>query len=115
MIPSLNVYTSVTSASSGHLEPELVADGREGLGQDGAPLRVHPREPLAELGPVPGQRLQLEPDLLVGTILARGSAIAVRHFSRNGMSAAYICRCRSISRSVKRSSTRTSSCSTEPK
>ena len=51
------------------VEPELGADGRKGLAQDGTPLRVYPHEPLAELGPVPGQGLQLEPDLLVRTIL----------------------------------------------
>ena len=52
-----------------HVECELVADGRKGFAQDGTPLRVHVHEPLAELGPVPGQGLQLEPDLLVRTIL----------------------------------------------
>ena len=30
---------------------------------------MHPREPLLELGPVPGECLQLEPDLLVRQIL----------------------------------------------
>ena len=41
--------------------------------------------------------------------------MAVRHFSTKGMSAAYSSRWRSISRSVNRSSARTSRFSFEPK
>ncbi len=51
------------------LEPELLADGSEGLAEDGAPLGVHPCERLVQLGPVPGECLQLEPDLLVRQVL----------------------------------------------
>ena len=36
----------------------------------GAPLGVHAREMFAKLGVVPRERLQLEPDLLVGDVLA---------------------------------------------
>ena len=41
--------------------------------------------------------------------------IAVRHFSRKGTSAAYMARCRSASRSVKRSKTASMRLSTVPK
>ena len=70
MIPMLNVITSETSASSGISIPSSRARLCERLGQHGAPLGVHAREALAQLGVVPGQRLQLEPDLLVGDVLA---------------------------------------------
>ena len=56
------------------VEPELLADRSECLGEDRAPLGMHPCEPLLELGAVPGKRLQLEPELLVRTIF-----VEVRH------------------------------------
>ena len=53
-----------------HLDPELAVRLGERLGEHGAPLGVHAREALAQPGVVPGERLQLEPDLLVGDVLA---------------------------------------------
>ena len=47
------------------VEPVLVDGARERLGEHGPPLGAHPRHALADVGPVPAQRLQLEPDLRV--------------------------------------------------
>ena len=69
MIPLLNVYTSETSASSGISSPSSSRTGAKASSEHRAPLGVHPCEPLLELGTVPGERLQLEPDLLVRAIL----------------------------------------------
>ena len=68
--PLLNVITSETSASSGISMPELTMRLLEGLGEHRAPLGVHARELLAQFRLIPGERLQLEPDLLVGDVLA---------------------------------------------
>ena len=70
MIPMLNVITSETSASSGISIPSSRCGCCERLGQHRAPLGVHAREALAQVRIVPGERLQLEPDLLVGDVLA---------------------------------------------
>ena len=53
-----------------HLDPARGA-ALERLGEHGAPLGVDVREALAQLRVVPGQRLQLEPDLLVRGVLAQ--------------------------------------------
>ena len=49
-----------------HLDAELAMRLLECLGEHRAPLGVHAREALAQVGLVPRERLQLEPDLLVG-------------------------------------------------
>ena len=53
-----------------HVDPELAVRLLERLGQHGAPFGIDAREALAQLRLVPGERLQLEPDLLVGDVLA---------------------------------------------
>ena len=70
MISMLNVITSETSASSGISIPSSRCALGEGLGEDGAPLAVDLGEMLAQADVVPGERLQFEPDLLVGRVLA---------------------------------------------
>ena len=62
--------TSKTSASSGSSTPQLAMRLFERLREDGAPLGIHEREPSSQVGVVPGERLELEPDLLVGEVLA---------------------------------------------
>ena len=58
-----------------HRDPVLLARLRERLGEDRAPFVVNASDALLELGPVPGERLQLVPDLLV---LAVGVEVAHR-------------------------------------
>ena len=74
MIPSLNVTTSATSASSGIGEPVALERLGERLAQDRPPLGVHVRDPLAQLGAAPRERLELEPDPLVLAVARPGSA-----------------------------------------
>ena len=98
------------------LDPQLAMRRFERLGQHDSPLRVHAREALAEIVVVPGERLQLEPHLLVRDVLA--DQVAHRrppllHERQVGRRRAR--RWRSISRSVNRSSVRTSRFSFEPK
>jgi hypothetical protein len=54
-----------------HLDPELTMWLFESLCEHGAPLGIHDCEPPAELGVVPRERLQLEPDLFVRGVLAQ--------------------------------------------
>ena len=96
------------------LDAEPFAHWRECFRQHRLPLGVHSGEPLLELGTVPGERLQLEPELLVRAILVqvghrRPPLLEERHVRRVHPPLSL------DQRSVKRSSTRTSSCSTEPK
>ena len=58
-----------------HLDAVALVRLGERLGQHGAPFGVHVRDALAQLRAVPGERLQLEPDLLV---LAVGVEVAHR-------------------------------------
>ena len=53
-----------------HLDAELAMRLLEGLGEHRAPLPVHAREALAQVRLVPRERLELEPDLLVGDVFA---------------------------------------------
>ena len=53
-----------------HLDPVVLAWRGEGLCQNRPPLGVHPVDALLQLGPVPGERLELVPDLLVGSVFA---------------------------------------------
>jgi len=51
-------------------DDKLTARLLERLRQHRPPLGIHPREALGDVRVVPGQRLQLQPDLLVADILA---------------------------------------------
>ena len=51
------------------VDAESLAHGRERLRQHRLPLGVHPCKPLLQLWTIPGERLQLEPDLLIRKVL----------------------------------------------
>ena len=116
MIPMLKVITSETSASRGMSIFNSRCASAKASVSTSAPLGVHAGKPLAEVGVVPRERLQLEPDLLVGLVLAhevahrRPPLLDERHVGRVELALAV-----DQSGSVKRSSACTSTFSFDPK
>ena len=76
-IPMLNVITSETSAraSRGISTPSFTMRLLERFGEHRAPLGVHAREAFAQVGVVPSERLQLEPDLRTRSPRSSDSAL----------------------------------------